>query len=324
MLLFRRASKHLVAVNRRHFLQVGALSVLGAGVGGAVLTGKVGGTVAPTRTLLWSEDFESLDLVSAAHPSAKWRANDLWQPLDKGYIDFGSGGSYFLNPNQALDGAPRSPFSVENSVLTIRSIRTPPRWNEDIVTTAGWAPRWCGGALISNSDRADMTFGYGYYEFRAQWPVKGRGMFPAIWFFAAYGKNTSTGKTQAEIDVLEIFGHPEALPWDATLHEKDSSGAGRQIPFYTSSEDTARWHTYGLDWRADELALYRDDKKVATVTGSSADYFADTKMGIRLSYAMDANWFGADQKSDQSTPNELLMNIDYIRKYDNPPGRNPG
>lgn len=278
----------------------------------------------PTPKLLWSEEFDTLDLQTAANPNGRWRANDQWQPIDQGYADFGAGGgSWNLNPAQRLGGEQPNPFSVANSVLTIQAIRTPDAWKANIAAAnGGKVPGWCGGELISNTSLPEMTFDYGYYEFRARWPNRGQGMFPAMWFFAAHGQDTAQNKGHAEIDLLEIFGYVSGTPWHITLHEKDNTGAGNQFPVYNQSDDTSGWHTYGLYWTKDALRFYHDGAQVAEMTGSHAAYFAGCKMSIRLNYAMDAAWFHPAQKSDAQTPSPLIMNVDYVRKYDLPP--NPG
>jgi beta-glucanase (GH16 family) len=75
---------------------------------------------------------------------------------------------------------------------------------------------------------------------------------------------------------------------------------------------------FGVDWQPGYLRFYVDGFMVYEVTGESADYFTTT-MNVRLNYAMDASWFPASLKPDASTPDNLLMNVDYVRVYDRYP-----
>lgn len=257
----------------------------------------------------WSEEFDALDLVGPNNLSGRWRANDVWQPIDKGYNDFGAGGqsTYCVNPNERLaDGQKHTPFVVANGVLTLTTTRNP--------GNLGVGAPWLGAFLVTNTARPDCSFGYGFYEFKARWREHGKGMFPALWFFAANGQDDSVNKGHAEIDLLEIFGHANGMPWNITLHEKDNNGNGQQKPLHEGWDDTGDFHTYAMEWSADTLRFYRDGQLVKDASGE-AYWYRDLKMGIRLNYAMDANWFPADQRSDGSTPTTLHMDVEYVRAF---------
>ncbi|MGY1840833.1 MULTISPECIES: family 16 glycosylhydrolase [unclassified Modestobacter] len=291
---------------------------------------KKAASVAPT----WSEEFDSLDLASSAHPGGFWRANDTWQPVDAGHAAFDGSrpATWFLNPNQRLAGEFRSPFSVSDGVLSITAQRTPAEWATDIAAVntqnPGHAPPWSGGLLISNTARPDARFGHGYYEIRMRAPVPAKGGWPALWLFAASGLNP--GKENAEIDLLEVFGHASGQPWSVTVHEKayargaiapaaGATTADGQVDVAHVMTDTTDWHTYGLDWQKGHLRFYQDGRQVAEVTGSDAAFFDDVTMSIRLDYAVDASWFPAGQRSDASTPDVLSMQVDHIRRWDTKP-----
>jgi beta-glucanase (GH16 family) len=272
-------------------------------------------TPTPQPNLLWAEEFDSFDLASSVNPNGRWRPNDVWQPIDQGYADFGAGGHqcWLASPEQSLGGTVYNPFAVADSVLTISATRTPAA----ALAATGRCP-WIGGTIVSNTNRPDMTFGYGYYEFRARFPIAGRGMFPALWFFAARGQNSAANKDGAEIDLLEVFGFPTGQPWTSGLHMKDARGQGDSMQVLTLATDTAGWHTYGLDWTESKLDFYYDREVKASITGPSATYFAGCKMAIRVDYSMNAQFFGAARQSDATTPAVLSLDVDYIRQYDRP------
>lgn len=278
----------------------------------AVVTGC--STKSPPK-LLWAEEFDSLDLRTLENPNGRWGSTDVAQPLGKGYADFGAGGHrcWFASPDQELGGVRYNPFSVRDSVVTITAQRTPAAALSD----AQGCP-WIGGLLTSNTRIPSMVFGYGYYEFKMRLPNPGRGMFPALWFYAADGLNPST-KNGAEIDLLEVFGDASGSPWTSSLHMVNNKGKGtaRQA-FIKDTRSTTSWHTYGLNWTSQRLGFYRDRKLIHEVTGPDAEFFAGCRMSIRMDYSMDAEFFGADNLADTSTPSRLLLEIDYVRKYARP------
>ncbi len=303
-------------VDRRRFLR-GALMVGGAAAfgGGGYVAGLLSQPDPPPPILLWSEEFDGpLDLVGRGNAQGRWRASDVWQPTDVGYADFGAGGHscWMATPEQTLGGHRYNPFSVAGSVLTITATRTP----ADALADAGHCP-WLGGILISNTDRPDMTFGYGYYEFRARFPDPGRGMFPALWFYAAHGQNPARQEA-AEIDVIEVFGQRRGRPWTAGVHVADADGAMRAMQVISSDADTTAWHTYGLHWTPERVAFYRDRALVRVVDGDAAEFFTGCQMSIRMDMSMDATWFDRQDRADTSTPARLRAQIDYVRRYDRP------
>ena len=270
---------------------------------------------APPANLLWSDEFDTLDLSTSTHAGA-WRPNDFWQDVNRGYRDF-AGSSWNLNPNEHPG---YSPFSVNNGVLSIKARRTPAELRSSIASSMaaqgqwGEVPEWSGGMLISNRDARTMH--YGYLEIRASLPTTGKGMFPALWLFAADQGDNPLGKGSAEIDVLEVFGHAGGNLWDSNLHFRNNSGSEVRTNRHTTmNTDTVGWHTYGLDWQPNYLRFYQDGVLVWEVTGADAAWF-NTRMTVRLNYAMDASWFsGFDTRSDWTTPAELRMEIDYVRAF---------
>jgi beta-glucanase (GH16 family) len=268
----------------------------------------------------FDEEFSTpLDLTTAFHQGT-WRANDFWQNVNTGYRDFG-GGSWNINPNQS----PRfSPFQVRDGFLTISAIRTPPELKEQLgLTGISAIPGWAGGQLVTEMRR--NAFLFGYFEFRARWPNGGRGMFPAIWLYVADGtKSADKSKSGAEIDILEILGFSDGMPWTATVHQRDYLGRGSQKTLGSYYLDTTNWHVYGLDWQPSWIRLFRDGKLVGELSGAAAAWF-DVPMSIHLNYAMDGKYLVSKGRgSSSATPDPLLMQIDYVRVYEHRPTRSCG
>lgn len=274
-------------------------------------------TAAPAApTVLWQDQFTALDLASPAKPHATWRPNDVWQPLDRGYTDFGAGGStYNLNP-AAGHG---NPFSVikdkdatDGTALKISS----QRMTSEQHSATGVNCPWAGGFLVTNSDL--HAFGYGYYDFRMKISHWGKGGFPALWLYAASGQSGNASqynKGGAEVDLLEIFGYPDASPWNTTLHSATNNNGPSAIGdqgVATTHDDTKAYHSYGIDWTYDHLDFYKDDKKVGSASQAFVAWMRGLKMDIRLNVAMDASWFPGGQRSDSSTDG-VDMVVDYVK-----------
>lgn len=262
--------------------------------------------------LLWSEEFDGpIDFTTSKH-SGKWRANDDLAHADVGYKDH-AGGSWNINPIQHME---YSPFLTRQGVLTITARQTPPAIVREIEATAGVgnAPRWSGGMLIS--EERNRRFRYGYFEVRARWPNPGVGMFPAIWLYVANGRHLpNPSKSGAEIDLLEIIGYPSGKPWEITVHRRDWEGRGDMDNVATVHLDTKDWHVYGLSWQPDSLSFFRDGVLLGQVSGDAARWF-DVDMAIRLNFAVDgANLARKGRLSNQSTPKEMRMQVDYVRVY---------
>ncbi len=264
-------------------------------------------------TLIWDEEFDrTLDLTTSEH-IGRWRPNDIRQDIKVGYKDF-CGGSWNINPNQH---PLYSPFSVADGVLTITATRTPKAIVPDIEAVLGprKAPRWSGGILIT--DQLKCSFKYGFFEIRARFPNPGKGMFPAIWLYVSDGRIVKDKrKSGAEIDIFEVLGYGEGRPWQITVHRRDWQGIGDQTVVGNFDIDTTEWHTYGLDWQPTHLRFYRDGKMVGEITGADASWF-NVPMCIRLNFSVDGKYLSKlGNHSDQTTPELMTMQVDYVRVYD--------
>jgi beta-glucanase (GH16 family) len=259
--------------------------------------------------LLFSDEFDTLDLKSAGNPTGVWSPVDFWQDINgAGYEDFAGIDTWNINPNGGGVFAAHNPFSTSGSVLTITSTRRPSDMTAPIAASMVSqgipppTPNWVGGILITNPDV--ITFRYGYFEARLRWPNPGKGMFPAWWLYNARGGP----KTSAEIDILEIFGDV-GNAYSTSMHGLVST----TIASFTT--DTNNWHTYGMDWQPTYLRFYRDHVQIAEVTGAPAAWF-DVPMGLRINFAMNAPWFSGVNKSDVSTPSPMNMEVDYVKVWD--------
>ena len=291
----------------------------------------------PTTTPRWAEEFAQLNLVTPTRPQGTWYATEPY--LSGGMVgepDPGSKLSWNANPNQDFGGSVgvMNPFQVGpasdaagapatgDSALTISCRRYSAEERSVVGAYNGSVPgtRW-GGTLISNHQV--RTFRYGYFEFRACFPRTGHGMWPALWFFSAFGANRDD-RAAAEIDLVEIFGPASGSPWFSSLHQLQAGGTvapgfnGSVNGFYRGNHDTTRWHAYGLDWQEDLLTFYLDRREVARRGGLDAQFYRDANLAIRMNYTMTKDGAGPGSgPEDDSTPDPLTMCVDYVRMWSN-------
>lgn len=273
----------------------------------------------------FNEDFTTLDLASPANPLGRWRPNDAWQDLAKGYSDFGTGGTTWdVNPNQVLGGTKQSLVSAASGVLSLYAVPTPASWKADIAASNnGVTPPKCGAILITNSKV--QTFGYGYYAARFCMPVPGKGGWPSFWMYAANGQNVGKNKGGAEIDLIECFGDPMMQNFATTLHSNSDGGQNPQMAnqVITTPKTSAGWHEYAVDWTANYMDFYLDGAKYGSANAAYVSWFQGLQMDLRLNLTIDGNFPWFTNKSDSTTPARLQMDVDYVRGYASKPSVTP-
>jgi beta-glucanase (GH16 family) len=265
--------------------------------------------------LLWSDEFTGTSLSLATDSGGgTWRTKgyEAGGSLSTGYTDF-AGSSWNVSPGQHPTAFP---VTVSGSVLTVTAKRNP--------GLSGVTNDWIGAYLVTNH-LTGLHWRYGYFEWRARFPVAARGMFPALWLFNNIS-GRSDGKEGAELDMLEIFGAPSGLPWSSGWHNNPTPGTSGNAGNF--STDTAGWHRYGIEWTATAVRWYKDGAQVAELTGTNATWFATADLGIRINYAMDPNWLssGDPNKSTSTDPAsgvEPRLEVDYVRVFDHKPGSLP-
>lgn len=281
-----------------------------------------GGKFTPT----WSDEFtgSALSWVTTSGSSqGNWvstgnEGGDAQGNLQTGHTDYV--GSSYDSPKSISDQY--GIVTVANSVMTISCLRNP--------GGNGISNTWLGVYLVSNR-WANLSWKYGYFEFRMRCPNPVRGMFPALWF---YNNTTYTPASHsgAEIDLLEVFGNPTGQPQSVGVHYA-GSGANGQSGASLANEDSdiTQWHRYALDWQSDHIACYKDGvlqnkdpngNVISPITGAGAAWFAaGPPLGIRIDYVMDPTFVGSNQQSvnsgtlDPPSGTRPQMQLDYVRYY---------
>jgi beta-glucanase (GH16 family) len=143
---------------------------------------------------------------------------------------------------------------------------------------------------------------YGYFEMRAKLP-KGQGLWPAFWLVPL------ASGTPPEIDIMEMLGHQPSTVYQ-TYHYLDSAGAHQKAGnAYTGADLSAKFSTFGLDWKPGLMVWYIDGREVFRFQNPAV---SSEKMYLLLNLAVGGYWPG-DPDATTAFPAEML--IDYVRVY---------
>jgi beta-glucanase (GH16 family) len=245
-------------------------------------------------TLVWSDEFDAPRL-----DPKKW------------YFETGDGSQYGIPGwgNNELQWYLPDSAALSNGTLVITARRESS--NGKSYTSA----------RINTRDR--FAFKYGRIESRIKLP-RGQGLWPAFWLLPqnnVYGGWAASG----EIDIVEtrnlgstggnsIYG---VIHYGGQYPNNVSSGESYAV----SSDITADFHTYALEWDEAEIRWYVNDILFAvrnTWFTSAASFPApfDQRFYILLNLAVGGNFPGAPTTS---TVFPATMQVDYVRVYSGRP-----
>ena len=191
---------------------------------------------------------------------SKWQTT-FWQGSSERTLLSNLEAQYYFDKDYAGKGeVPEriDPFSFQTpGILTISATKVPEKW---------WGNWWMGeqrpfasGMLIS--DRR-FTFQYGYVEGRFKLP-KARGAWPAFWLLEnepSLGDADAAHHWPPEIDIFEFFGHRPTKHTAGVIADDRGENDwhfGFNEPGFDITKD---FHTWGLEWNAEELAFTFDGK----------------------------------------------------------------
>ena len=229
--------------------------------------------------LVWSDEFN----ISGMPDPAKWTFE-----IGTGNNGWGNGELQYYT-NRSVNA------SVAGGSLKITAIK------ENFSGAAYTSAR-----LISK-DKFD--FKYGRVEARAKLPA-GVGTWPAIWMLGA-DFNSVGWPNCGEIDIMEHRGS-ELNKIVAALHYPGRSGGNPVSNSTTITNATTEFHLYQLDWTADYIRIYVDDKLFLNVPNSQSIPF-NKNFFLLLNIAMGGTFGGPVDPNF----NNASMEIDYIRVFRN-------
>ena len=249
--------------------------------------------------LVWADEFAEDDL-----DYTKW---------EKEENNYGGGN----NERQAYRTDPKYCF-VKDGCLNIAAYRDPH-------TTSDGKTQQYSSARIRTQKRGDWK--YGRFEVRAKMP-NGQGIWPAVWMLPTEAKY-GTWAAGGEIDILESRGSAV----DETTGALHFGGSWPRNTFLSHSyrfpdhDAAARFHTYLLEWSADEIKWFVDGKLCKT--RSKDEWFTeaardnphapfDQPFHMIVNVAVDGRFFEkTNQSADLLPPDAFpqILQIDYIRVY---------
>jgi beta-glucanase (GH16 family) len=263
----------------------------------ALLSGSV--AKAADWQLVWSDEFDKPGLPDPA----KWT-------YEEGFVR-NNELQYYTR------GRPEN-ARLENGMLVIESRQEKwpnPAYDPNAKGNSRRSRQFADYTSASLTTRGIVNWRYGRIEVRAKIP-HGRGMWPAIWML---GSDRSAGwPACGEIDIMEFVGHdPNTI--HGTIHTAkynhiQQTQKGAKLTTQAPYDD---FHIYAIEWNADKIDFFFDDKKYFTYanekTGVEAWPF-DKPHYLILNTAVGGAWGGAQGVDSAIFPQKFLL--DYVRVYE--------
>lgn len=274
----------------------------------AFLTLACGSVWAGDWKLVWSDEFDRAGMPDPA----KWG-------YESGFVRNGEAQYYTRARSENA--------RVENGMLVIEARKE--HWKNPNSDPAAKDQPWRRGnrefaefTSASLTTRGKVSWTYGRIEVRAKLP-QARGTWPAIWML---GTNSARGwPACGEMDIMEFVGFDPGVV-HANVHTRKynhvtHNGKGSQITIADASE---AFHVYALEWDAEKLDFFVDDKKYFTYQneGSGADAWPfDKDQYLILNLAIGGAWGGQKGIDESAFPQRYY--IDYVRVYQKEGARTP-
>jgi len=268
---------------------------------------RSGNTASTTRTVIVEEAYPGLRLFWNEEFLGSQIDTDLWS------YDLGTGSNGW--GNNEFQYYQRENASLIDGKLVIEAKRES-----------------FGGRDYTSSrlkTQGSFDFRYGRLDVSAKLP-EGQGIWPAIWMLGS--SFTQIGwPFSGEIDVMEMIGGSDRE--DTVYGTAHWNQGGVERPYQpvmfggsyslnngeTFSDD---FHTFSVQWDADEIAWLVDDVRFHVMSLDDSDNLAafQEKFFIILNVAVGGNWPGAP---DDSTQFPQRMEIDFLRLYQDPNNQAP-
>ena len=282
-----RINLTLSAMNLLHFLMSTAvLILLGCQSNDQALQEAVPALADTEWELVWSDEF---NYEGAPDPS-KWG-------YERGFIRNDELQYYTARPeNVRVDGAHLIIEARRDSAVIDGEIRE--------ITSA------------SVTTRGQQAWQYGKVEISAKLP-NGLGTWPALWML---GDNVSDvgWPLCGEIDIMENVGYNADTVF-TTIHTEaynHTRGTHKLEGTHLPSADN-EFHTYGIEWSAQQIDFLIDDNRVFTVTKQAGDgveeWPFDQPFYLLMNFAYGGAWGGVQGVDKSRLPQQYL--IDYVRVY---------
>jgi len=259
----------------------------------------------PESIVIFAEEFNGdaldRDAWNVRGPSL-WVNNEL-----QAYID--SPETVRLLPEGSVEGA-------DGGVLELRALARP----DGFETPSGRMAHFVSGR-INTRDNFDFT--YGRAEARIRMPDL-EGIWPAFWMLGN-GQWPDTG----EIDAMEYVGEPDWV--GVALHGPGYSGETPIVNkyFFPEGEDVTSWHVYAVEWTADSIEFFVDERLIYRVTRPMVENYGEWRfdtpkfliLNLAIGGAYPAKTNGIEEPyyglpehtADYIAENGAAIHVDWVR-----------
>ena len=160
---------------------------------------------------------------------------------------------------------------------------------------------------------------YGRFEIRAKLP-DGVGTWPAIWTLPVdWNLGRGIWPDVGELDIMEHVGYEPGIVHGSahslTYHYRWQSDQQRTSKVKVENAVT-EFHTYAMEWEADEVRWYVDDKEFYRYTNENTGWEAwpyERDYYLLLNLAVGGMWGGREGVDRDAFPQR--MEVDFVRVY---------
>lgn len=178
-----------------------------------------------------------------------------------------------------------------------------------------WQGRDYTSARLVTKGKADWL--YGRFEIRARLPL-GRGTWPAIWMLpTVWNLGNGLWPDNGEIDIMEHVGHDPGVVHTSTHSQKNQWRNHNQRTATIKMPDAGTvFHTYTLEWDAEEIRVFVDDRHYFTSRKDGGDWTSwpfYREFYLVLNLAVGGDWGAAKGVDETIWPRR--MEVDYVRVW---------
>ena len=236
--------------------------------------------------LVWHDEFDRDGLVDPA----KWS-------YDVGGDGWGNHELEFYTQERPENAR------VEGGRLIIEARREP--WHGSAYTSA----------RLVTKNKGDWSAGR--FEIRAKLP-SGRGTWPAIWMLPTVWNLGNGGwPDNGEIDIMEHVGYNPGSVHASTHSQKNQwRNHNQRTAIEMVPDASTAFHTYTLEWEAEEIRIFVDDHHYFTSRREGGDWTSwpfTRNFHLLLNLAVGGDWGGEKGVDESIFPQR--MEVDFVRVY---------